>query len=67
MIGGEVSAFGEYPWRPNDEIFLDELCPYYTHYLAWKTNPEGPRLVGVRMPFTNYFDGVHRHRLVRLT
>lgn len=66
MIGGEIAAFDDYPWRPADEIFIDELCPYYTHYLDWNTNAEGPRMLGVRIPFINYFDGAHRHRLVKL-
>lgn len=31
MLGGEVAAFSEYPWHPDDEIFIDTVCPYYTH------------------------------------
>jgi hypothetical protein len=66
LPGGEVSCFAEYPWQPEDEVFLDGLCPYYTHFLAPYTLPSGPRLLGARMPFVNHFDGVTVHRLVRL-
>ncbi len=66
LPGGEVSAFESYPWQPDDEIFLDEPAPYYRHYVAKSTRPEGPRVLGVRVPFVNAFEGEHRHRLVRL-
>jgi hypothetical protein len=66
LPGGEVASFLEYPWQENDEVFLDERCPFYTHYLSPSMSPHGPRLFGLRVPFVNYFDGPHRHRLVRL-
>lgn len=66
LPGGEVVAFHDYPWREDDEIFLDGPCPYYTHFLSPHTAPKGPRVAGVRVPFVNRFDGAHMHRLVRL-
>lgn len=66
MTGGEVARFHEYPWRADDEIFIDGPCPYFTHYLAPYTLSYGPRVLGVRVPFINYFGGVIMHRLARL-
>lgn len=66
LPGGEVARFADYSWRPNDEVFLDGACPYYTHYLSRSMRPHGPALLGLRMPFINYFDGPMKHRLVRL-
>ena len=66
LPGGEVSTFAEYPWRPDDEVFLDGPCLYYRHFFDPRTLPHGPRVLGVRVPFVNYFDGLHLHRLVRL-
>lgn len=66
LPGGEISAFNDYPWHSDDEIFIDGLCPYYTRFFGLPTLPNGPRLLGVRVPCINYFGGVHMHRLVRL-
>lgn len=66
MPGGEVSSFYDYPWRPDDEIFIDGPCPYYTHFIAPYTWHNGPRVFGMRVPWINYFDGVIMHRLVHL-
>lgn len=66
LVGGEVSSFSEYPWQVDDAVFLDGLCPYYTHYWAPYTRPEGPHILGRRIPCLNYFDGPHVHRLVHL-
>jgi len=51
---GTASIFSEYPWRSGDQIFLNESCPFHTHFLDW------------RPPFYHRFDGPSRHRLVRL-
>ena len=53
------------PWGPDDEIFLDGLCPYFRHWFAPYTRPGGPSVLGVRVPFVNYW-GPTIHRLVRL-
>lgn len=51
---GTVTRFAEYPWRPEDEILLDELCPWHDFYYT------------LRPPFYFRYDGPVRHRLVRL-
>jgi hypothetical protein len=66
LPGGEVARFADYPWDPDDEVFLDGPCPYYRHFLARATLANGPRWLGWRVPFVNHFDGPMRHRLVRL-
>jgi len=66
LPGGDVSRFSGYPWSPADEVFIDGTCPFYTHYLSRHMQPAGPRVLGVRVPFVNHFDGVHLHRLARL-
>lgn len=66
LPGGEVCVFADYPWREDDEIFIDGPCPYYTHFFAPYTLPNGPRWFGCRVPFINYFDGIHMHRLIHL-
>ena len=66
LRGGEVVEFSAYPWQPDDEVFIDGVCPYYTHWLSKHTASAGPRVMGIRVPFVNYLDGVHLHRLVRL-
>jgi putative sugar O-methyltransferase len=54
LPGGEVVRFMEYPWQENDEITVDELCPWHQQYYVLKP----PR-------YMNY-DGPIRHRLVKL-
>jgi SAM-dependent methyltransferase len=66
LPGGEVSRFADYPWRLDDEVFVDGVCPYYTHFVGLRMPPRGPRWLGLRVPFVNHFDGVHLHRLARL-
>jgi hypothetical protein len=67
LPGGEVASFDQYPWHDDDTIFVDEQCPYYTHFFGLRTRSEGPKLFGMRVPFINYFDGPHRHRLAKLS
>jgi hypothetical protein len=66
LPGGEIIRFADYPWQADDEVFLDGPCPYYTYFFAPYTLPNGPRVWSLRIPFINYFDGPHLHRLVRL-
>ena len=63
---GSTIRFAEYPWSHNDDVFIDGPCPYYTHYLSRRTAVQGPRVLGIRVPFINGFDGRHMHRHVRL-
>ena len=67
MPGGEVARFFEYPWSEDDEIHLDELCPWHRFFVAARPTKRGPRLAGVRVPLINFFDGEHHHRLLTLS
>jgi len=67
LPGGEVARFHDYPWQADDQLFLDAACPFYHHFVSAKTLPQGPRVAGLRVPFVNHFDGVHWHRLARLS
>ena len=66
LPGGEVTSFKDYPWQEDDEVFIDGPCPYYAHFFGHPMLPKGPRVLGVRVPFVNYFDGIMMHRLARL-
>lgn len=66
LPGGEVTSFKDYPWRGDDEVFVDGPCPYYTHFLGPHTLSKGPKVLGVRVPFINHFDGMIMHRLAHL-
>jgi hypothetical protein len=66
LRGGEITSFYDYPWQPDDEVFVDGPCPYYRHFFSSSTLPHGPRLFGVRVPYVNWMDGEHVHRLARL-
>ena len=66
LPGGEVTRFADYPWRVDDEVFLDGPCPYYRHYFSPKTHPSGPRVLGWRVPYVNHFEGRVWHCLARL-
>ena len=51
---GEAVRFVEYPWGTQDEIILDELCPWYQRYPV------------PQPPFWKPFLGPLQHRLVKL-
>jgi hypothetical protein len=51
---GTVSRFSDYPWRANDTLLVDELCPWHQEYYI------------VHPPSYRPYEGPHRHRLVRL-
>lgn len=52
---GSVIRFSEFPWSVNDDILVDELCPWHQKYYS------------LTPPFYHKFDGSVRHRLVRLS
>ncbi len=66
LPGGEVSSFMDYPWSGKDELFLDTPCRYFRHFMDPTTTPNGPRLLGLRVPMVNYFSGRSWERLVHL-
>lgn len=49
---GTVARFSSYPWSADDEVMLDELCPWHQEYYA------------TRPPYYRPYDGPIRHRLV---
>ncbi|MCP4652320.1 MAG: putative sugar O-methyltransferase [Candidatus Omnitrophica bacterium] len=51
---GTVTRFFDYPWRSDDEIIVDELCPWQQKY--YKCMP----------PAYYLYDGPAQHRLARL-
>lgn len=66
MPGGEISRFLSYPWMNMDIHQLDEPCPWHHYFFSSSRAFHGPRFLGIRLPFINYFDGLHRHRLTIL-
>jgi hypothetical protein len=66
LVGGEISDFHSYPWRPTDIHLVDELCPWHQWFVGRSVQTDGPRVWRFRVPFSNYFDGPIRHRLTRL-
>jgi len=66
LIGGEIVEFRAYPWHSKDVNLIDEKCPWNNYYVSFTTTTNGPRILGVRVPFVNYYDGPTWHRLSRL-
>ncbi len=66
MPGGEVSEFFQYPWTERDIHLVDNYCPWHRYFLSMSKAQNGPKLLDFRIPFINYFDGPHRHRLSNL-
>ena len=54
LPNGETIRFADYSWDPEDEVLLDELCPWHQEYYT------------LRPPFYHLYDGPHQHRLVLL-
>ena len=52
---GTVTRFFEYPWKKEDTVIVDELCPWHQKYYT--------RLP----PFYHSYDGLVRHRLVKMS
>lgn len=51
---GVVVKFSEYPWRADDRVMDDALCPWHQQYYS------------ARLPFVRSYDGPIRHRLALL-
>jgi hypothetical protein len=67
MPGGEVAEFELYPWSPRDRFVVDEQCPWQQYYLSLHQALRGWRVLGLRVPFVNLYDGDTRHRLAVLS
>ena len=65
LIGGEVTRFMDYPWSPNDEYIVDELCPWHQWFLGMGLS-KTVKIFGVPAPFIHRYDGLHWHRLAIL-
>jgi hypothetical protein len=50
---GIVSKFSNYPWHQDDQIIVDELCPWHQYYYNFG-----------RPPFYFQYDGAHQHKLL---
>jgi hypothetical protein len=66
MPGGEISSLMQYPWSPQDQHLIDELCPWYKYMIHHRMSARGPQWGALRIPFINYFDGDIWHRLTKL-
>ena len=62
----EVSEFLNYPWLEADRYLVNEYCPWPRFYFGRTRTRIGPRILGVRVPLVNYYDGKFMHRLVIL-
>jgi len=51
MPDGSYTKFLEYPWKKDDKIIVDELCPWHKEYISLKP------------PFFRKFDGPILHQL----
>lgn len=52
---GTVTRFSAYPWHADDQVLVDELCPWHQLYYT------------LRPPFFRPYDGPIRHRLASMT
>ncbi len=66
LVGGEVIEFDRYPWNTEDQILLDEYCPWCRYFFSTAKTKNGLNVLGIRIPFVNYFDGPIRHRIVMM-
>lgn len=51
---GTITEIKNYPWRENDMVILDELCPWHQKYYTF------------RFPFYKKYDGPIRHQLRKM-
>jgi hypothetical protein len=66
MPDGTWSRFNDYPWDEEDAVLVDEPCPWHRYFLT--PDPKGRvRIFGHRLPRKVTYDGVHWHRLARMS
>jgi hypothetical protein len=63
LPGGEITEIRAYPWDREDEILIDEPCPWLKYTFHWHKTENGPVFCGTRIPLVNYYDGSIIHRL----
>ena len=66
LRGGEKNEFFNYPWHSEDQHSIEEVVPWHNYFLGLKRTKRGPTLLGVRIPFVNFYDGKLIHRLSTL-
>lgn len=66
LIGGEVSEFLKYPWQDSDRYLVHGYCPWHHYFFSRGRAKNGFYLLGVRVPFVNFYDGKIMHRLAIL-
>ena len=49
--------------RAEIEVLLEEECPWHRYVVGRNRNARGPKMMGVRIPFLNSWDGTILHRL----
>jgi hypothetical protein len=52
---GTTVKFSKYPWDVNDEILVDELCPWHQEYYS------------ILPPMYHLYDGPHQHRFIKIS
>jgi len=63
MPDSEISRIMDYPWDEGDTFLVDEICPWSKFYFSRHAARRGVKVLNVRVPFVNLFDGPVRHRL----
>ena len=63
LVGGEISEFYSYPWDLDDEILVDSECPWHRYAVGLNGPGNGPKLIGIPIPFLKFYDGRILHRL----
>jgi putative sugar O-methyltransferase len=52
---GTITRFNEYPWLSNDQVLINEICPWHQQYYS------------ISPPFYRSYDGLHLHKLAILS
>lgn len=63
LPGGEISEFLKYPWQDDDRHLVDQSCPWHQYFFSVGRAKNGLDVFGIRVPFVNFYDGKHMHRL----
>lgn len=68
LVGGEITRFMEYPWKPEDIYLVDEICPWHQWFFEPKAcNAGKARYKKITVPYIYVYDGPHWHRLAQLS
>lgn len=67
MPGGEVTEFDKYPWKNEDWYLVDGYCPWHQYFFSSTKAVNGLWLLGIEIPFVNFYASKIRHRLAILS